>query len=148
MAVQPRHNIGHSTWTVLHSFPYSIVRNDDRGNTKDYLAKYLLLVDAVFDLYPCHMCWMDIQQFRVKEHDSLINSLEGLTDSKQIIHKLVMWAFRLHNFVTRKLHWYDSGVHNKTDHIYLILEESLDKNIIEEEEILSHLDKLYNIVYD
>jgi hypothetical protein len=145
MSDAPR-RIGRSAWTVIHSFPYTIAHND--GDVYERILKYILLVELMFDLYPCHKCRNHIQKLRSIEFTGLCSSIARRNDSilkcecdaRASIEAIALWAFRLHNTVTRHVKKDDDDVDKNT--MFLHLEESAT-----DAEIVQVLDGLYNIVY-
>ena len=140
-----RTRIGQSTWTVLHSYPYSSVRH------QSCVEKYRRLVDIVFDMYPCEVCWHDMKRFRKSAFASLeraVDEARPLGDAHAVINNIVIWAFRFHNAVTRKIQEATETACATRTRTFLKLEVDFDNGAISRKDLLKRLDDLYNIVYD
>jgi hypothetical protein len=138
--MESRRAIGNATWTVLHSFPYSLAFEVNRF---DALCDYISLVRACFNLYPCAKCRCEIETFKDAEIQSLMESLCAVVSEgsvEKMIHCIVVWCFRLHNRVTRHVR-NDSGSGCMENEFEKLEREPLEC-------IIRFLDEKYNIVYD
>ena len=148
-ASDAKRRIGRATWTVIHSYPYSIHRDGDASPENVYVRvlKYIMLVELLFDLYPCEKCRQHLEAFRSTILDALCIPLAPLATStrcevKPTIDTIVIWAFHLHNMVTLRVR--DTGEQPDTsENEYFVAMETTHAP----EEVLGILDVMYNIVY-
>jgi hypothetical protein len=154
-AALAKQRISRGTWQVLHSFAYTIRDVGPSG-----ILRYIALVEATFDMFPCCMCRAHIEEHRVEWMRDLIDRVDrciparatvlapaGSTSREAleaarlaqlllIIDEIVLWAFRVHNSVTRLV---KRGATNE----YIEMESRGN-----EDDILHALDRRFNIVYD
>ena len=114
--------IGQCVWGVLHSFVYS-VEDSRRGTLQDRLDAYFGLVVSIQRLYPCLTCFENLNDTTVHrkcvdECGSICGrptyareaSTSGKIDAESACNALALWAFRLHNSVSRwKMMNYDNA---------------------------------------
>ena len=107
------------------------------------------MVDLLFELYPCQKCRTHINALKPLLMDGMCQSIASNNqsditvqcDARASVDAIVLWAFRLHNEVTRHVEQ-DIGYSSEESAYFLKLEKESDKVI------LKKMDELYNIVYD
>ena len=139
-----KERIGRGVWEAFHSFPYTLW---DAAGSPEALAEgaraYRAMVESVFLLYPCASCRGHIQEMRAQELrrlDGAIAAHLGAASPLPLIQALCLWAFRLHNRVTRRKR--PPGARAVLSSRYLDLESAAPSVILEA------LSSQYNIVYD
>lgn len=127
--------VGRGTWECLHAFPYTLY-DFGPGSARDAVALYRGMVLGIFALFPCEKCRRHIAEFREEELRRLLAIEERAGEPvEETIRNLALWAFRLHNRVTRAA--------KPAGHTNGFLEiESRGT-----EAVLQRLDTRYNIVY-
>ena len=97
-------SVGTAVWGVLHTFAYS-VEDARRGTLQQRLDAYVDLVNSIKRLYPCFECYTNMNGI----HEALMADCCALCahasrtgcGAREAANSLAMWAFRLHNAVTR-----------------------------------------------
>jgi hypothetical protein len=139
IALRNKHKIGRATWIVFHSYPYTIARETDcyQYTCKDLSIRFIVLVEMIFDLFPCEMCRDDMKKMRDEEVAHLCQCYIP-NDVRACAEAYALWAFHFHNKVNRKI----KGLQlNDDERHFLHLAQKTNR------EILDTLDVLYNIVY-
>lgn len=91
-----KQRLGASTWDVIHSFPYTLY------DSPAHSLHYALLVEMVFDLFPCASCREHIGQRRgawVRELSAILDTISTVFPIEEVISEVALWAFRVHNEV-------------------------------------------------
>ena len=100
-----RNRIGHATWALIHTMPYSIQDTDATdGGLQQAVQTYVTMVICILELYPCGACR---QNLRGTHHtfleDLLSIARQKHTNKDHAIDDLAMWGFRFHNAVTKSV---------------------------------------------
>lgn len=136
--------IGNSTWTVIHSFLYKIQCSGVEGqDIRMSLARYKTIVMYLMMQYPCEACRVHIRASMDGWMEALDSACKGAEkrDRERVVNDVAIWAFRVHNDVTRTVH--GSAARNE----FIDMQAQLDAGE-GRDEIIRRLDELYNIVYD
>lgn len=137
-----KERIGRGVWECFHSFPYTLQALPAGEEMERGLRAYRAMVESVFRLYPCQSCRDHLQRWRELHLRQLDEAVErGRSRGPLgVVESLCVWAFKLHNSVTRRKLSERPGSVRVTP--FLALEERGSLA-----EILHALSHRYNIVY-
>jgi hypothetical protein len=131
---ESRRRIGNSTWTIIHSYPYGI-RDADGAH------EYLMLFSQLLELYPCDVCrrhiaarlsrWRASLREILEDSSSFGGDASGGGPPEHTINAIALWAFRVHNEVTRLVVLLNkkSATLSSNSTTFLRLERTLDEAI-------------------